>query len=335
MGAEENATADGARSRAEDEAATWLVLLSERPVAAGLRAQFEAWRDASALNAEIWARTSRAYGVVGHTEPRHRRHWEPHRERHAARASAGRARMATRRRIAMGAAVAAMAAVIAIALMPPVMLRLRADVVTATGETRSVTLADGSQVSLAPESAIAVDFAGGTRRIALLRGEAFFEVTHDPSHPLSAAAGGTVATVLGTAFDMRRADGTATVAVQRGHVRVRDDGTAPVTSEDLLAGDWVRVTARGPVRGTMPPDDIAGWRRGTLVARDRPASEIVDALRPYFHGVILVRDDAFAARRVSGLYDLRDPEDTLRELAASHAARMRRISPWLLLVTAG
>ena len=72
---------------------------------------------------------------------------------------------------------------------------------------------------------------------------------------------------------------------------------------------------------------------GELVARDRPMTEILDALRRYYSGAILVQDSAFARTRVTGIYDLRDPAATLASLTSSHGANLHRVSPWLLVVT--
>ncbi len=146
------------------------------------------------------------------------------------------------------------------------------------------------------------------------------------------AARDAVATVLGTAFEVRLAADTVAVAVRHGQVRV--DGGAPPRSETLLAGDWVTVDGARMTRGRRNPDEIGDWLGGELVARDRPMTEIVDALRRYYDGMIVVQDAAFARTRVTGIYDLRHPAATLANLAASHDATVRRVSPWLLVVTA-
>jgi transmembrane sensor len=49
---------------------------------------------------------------------------------------------------------------------------LRSDYSTGTGETQRVTLADGSRVELDAQSAIAVQYGAGQRRLTLLEGEA-------------------------------------------------------------------------------------------------------------------------------------------------------------------
>ena len=79
---------------------------------------------------------------------------------------------------------------------------------------------------------------------------------------------------------------------------------------------------------------MGGWTRGLLVARNKSIAEIVDMLRPYYGGAIVVRDDAFAGLQASGIYDLDDPVSTLRSLAALHGAVLRQVSPWLVVVTA-
>jgi hypothetical protein len=78
---------------------------------------------------------------------------------------------------------------------------LRADY-TSAEQVRQVTLADGSQLTLDAGTAIGVDFDQGERRVRLLRGAAFFQVTHTGAPFLVDANGGQVR-VLGTQFEVR------------------------------------------------------------------------------------------------------------------------------------
>ncbi len=339
-------TTDRDRERAEEEAAVWLVRLSEAPEDASLRAGFEAWRANSELNAEIWARTERAYDLVGKAAPRHREHWQTNapaqrRTRNHAADDLSRSPLRPRRRLArlsprrlgIGAA-AALALCLVIAFAPNLLLRAQADMVTATAEVRSAVLEDGSQLMLAPQSAVALRFADGAREVHLIEGEAFFEVVPDAASPFRVVAGDSVTTVLGTAFEVRRAGDVEQIAVQHGRVRVALHDSPSSSATALGAGEWLRITETGkPLRGERAPDDVAAWRKGELIARDRPVGEIVDVLRRYHSGAILLQDPAFAAQRVSGIYDLRDPARTLEDLAAAHGARLMEISPWLLVVT--
>lgn len=326
------------RERAENEAATWLVLLAETPDDADLRARFEAWRTSSAVNAELWKRTARAYELAGKTEPTHRPHWAGYAEPRA-RASPAKGVAPARdrattlsRRGQWTKALAALAALFVLAIIAPeALVRLQADAITAAAELETLTLEDGSKINLAPKSAIAVDLSGAARRVRLIRGEAYFDVAPDPARPFEVRTRAAAVTVLGTAFDVRLDGDGGAVAVERGHVRVDAGGR----SARLSAGDRVTLNRAGIMsRDAIDPSDVSGRSRGELIVRDRPASEIVSALRPYFRGLIVVVDDDFADWRVTGRYNLREPIATLEALARQRGATVRELSPYLIIVSA-
>ncbi|MBS0220432.1 MAG: FecR domain-containing protein [Proteobacteria bacterium] len=338
------------RDRAESEATTWLVRLSDAQGDAKLREAFEAWRTASLLNAESWERARHAYDLIGKRTPRHQDHWQPYADgRREARSlppaqllaprspdRARRTRWLGPRRVITGSAVAACIAVLSGVFLPGLLIRLQADVATSTAELRNLPLEDGSRVSLAPESAIEMTFVAGQRRVRLIKGNAFFDVSPDEAHPFRVEAGKALVTVLGTAFEVRRGEDGIFVAVQHGRVRVDDMRAEAKMTTTLHGGEWTRVPTAGPiVQGVLKQDEIAPWRLGRLVALNRPAGEVVDDLRPYYSGAILVQSRAFARRQVSGIYDLTDPRRTIRDLASAHGAQVHELSDWLMIITAG
>jgi len=88
---------------------------------------------------------------------------------------------------------------------------------------KNVTLDDGSQVSLQPQSTLTIseNFSSGARVVSL-RGEAFFDVERDTLRPFYVYAGDVVTKVLGTSFTVRaiESDKKITVAVKTGKVSV-------------------------------------------------------------------------------------------------------------------
>jgi transmembrane sensor len=301
--------------KARTEATRWLILLQEQPDDRALDAAFRAWLAASPANQAAWAETRDLSDLIAQSPPRHRERWAK--------------RKPARRTRTMIVAAFAMAAAIVVVLMPNLLLRVTADYWTGTAQLRAITLPDGSIAQLAPDSAIDVEYSGSERQIHLLSGAAFFEVERDTARPFTVFADDVRTTVLGTAFDVRLTEGGATVAVRRGAVRVERDAAR----EQLGPSDWVRATATAAERGKGPPEQAGAWVRGELVARDEPVAEVVDELRAYFRGAILVTDDALAAQRVTGLYDLGDPAQTLRAIALTHGATVTQISPWLLVLS--
>ncbi len=86
---------------------------------------------------------------------------------------------------------------------------------------RSVRLADGSRVMLAPGSRVGVAFHDGQRHVALLQGRARFTVAHDVSRPFAVVAGGGTIVALGTVFEVAIQDGQVRVVLHEGSVAVR------------------------------------------------------------------------------------------------------------------
>ena len=330
---------DPARQRASREATEWLIVLREEPEDRALRQRFDAWRDASPLNASAWEATARVTDMAGAVAPVHADKWQPfvaqrRREAHPQPRRAGGGLFDwVKRRWALAALGGVAAAAVAIAVMPAALLRLQADHLTSTAELRSFYLDDGSTVTLAAASAIAVTFNGGERQVRLIAGEAFFQVKPDPARPFVVAADSVRTTVLGTSFDVRRDSDGVTVAVQEGVVQVAL--ALSDTAERLTAGDVIRVGWNGySQRAKEAPQLVAGWRNGQLLAQDRSLQDAVDQLRRYYDGSIILTDASLAARRITGVYNLADPEEALRGIARAHGAKVRRVTPWLLVVSA-
>lgn len=320
------------------KASEWLIALDERPHDVGLRARFERWLDASPDHRRDWDEISRTAGVLDHVPPLHGHEWgEFMRRRKAARsaASLGSAhRLAGRRRwLPAGAIALAAAACLALFFLGGnILLRFEADHATATAELRNVRLADGTTVVLGPESAIGIDYSTTARRVRLLKGEAYFEVAPDAGRPFAVAARDVEARDIGTAFDVRLGAGATDIAVREGIVDVSMPFHA--AAERLLAGDWLRVLPAGRIeRGRVTPDHVASWTQGQLVVKNRPVAEVVDALRPYFDGVVIVRGAALAAQPLTGVYNLADPVEALRAVARAQDAALHRLSPWIIVIS--
>ncbi|MCF6196579.1 MAG: FecR domain-containing protein, partial [Emcibacter sp.] len=73
---------------------------------------------------------------------------------------------------------------------------------TATGEQRTVQLADGSTVYLNTHSKIKVDFSGDIRKIHLLQGEARFDVAKDKNRPFIVETSRGNIRAVGTSFNV-------------------------------------------------------------------------------------------------------------------------------------
>jgi len=159
-------------------------------------------------------------------------------------------------------------------------------------------------------------------------------VTPDPQKPFRVGADQVTVTVLGTGFDVSEGNAVSMVGVEHGRVQVENAANVPAVFEILEAGQNVRVGQDGTVtRHPSPTSQIGAWRKNQLIAQDQPLSEVVDQLRRYFNGTILITDEVLAAQTVTGVYRLDDPVSALRGMARAQKATVREITPWVLVVS--
>ena len=302
----------------------WLIRVHDAPGDAGLRVALEAWIAADPRHAHAWDEARRAWQKIGEVAP--------------LRADTGKhevGRRGTPLKLGIGLAAATLAACLVLLIFPSLLLRIQADHATTSGELRRVTLQDGTAVHLAPLSAIALRFTAAERRVSLLAGDAFFEVAANPDRPFVVEAAGLESKVIGTAFDMRRSERTLSIAVQSGMVVVRHAGATPPLDDKLDPGDRVTVdrqTGRAE-RDRVRPQDVATWRQGQLFVADVPVAQVVDELRRYQPGWIVIADDRLAQQRVTGLYDLRNPDGALRALVRPYGGEVRSVTPLLKILS--
>jgi len=300
---------DGADA-AWEAALDWLLALQSAPGDSELRRRLDAWLAASASHRRAFAEAEAVWGVTGGLTA-HRSAWP------------GSARRRTRRWPALAAAV--LLGLLAALAGPPAWERLQHDYVAGTAERLMAELSDGTQLHLDARSVADFSAAADRRTLTLHRGAAFLDVTADAARPFRVKAGAARITVTGTRFAVRRMAGETHVAVAEGRVRVAH---GPDRVLHLHRG---QASAGGDTRA-VSPDRVAAWRQGRLVLRDATVAEAVARIGHYHRGLIHLADDRLADRRVSGIFDLNDPQAALAAVVAPHSGEVLPLSPWLLVL---
>ena len=328
------------RDRVLDEAAWWYARILEEDEPE-VEARFDTWLEADPLHAECWAQIARTARGISRTEPVFQDRWNvplSGAEMPALRARTGRALPRPsrghwlRRPGWKGMAAAAIAACALAMIAPEAMLRLQADALTATGEVRNVTLADGSRVTLGPGSAIELDYGTGQRTVRLLKGQAWFEVKRDPARPFRVEARRLTATVLGTGFDVRMIGDMTRVSVAHGRVRVADGSASRI----LTAGQWASAASGHLTGGGSKPSSLGLWRNGEIVAaHGSTIASVIDELRPWYGGSIILTSGTLGKRPVAGFYRTDDAARTIRNLVGPYGGTVTTITPWLIVVSGG
>jgi transmembrane sensor len=177
---------------------------------------------------------------------------------------------------------------------------------TGVGEQRLVVLSDGSKVRLNTDSAIRVRLGGGARHVELARGEAFFDVRHDPAHPFLVSSDGARISDLGTRFDVRRTAGAVHVTLVDGRVSVSTAGQAQPVA---LAPNQRLVVSSEGISAPKPVDALqaASWTTGRLVFQSTPLQEAVAEVNRYATRKVVLEPTAELAQQpVSGVFDTGD-----------------------------
>lgn len=179
----------------------------------------------------------------------------------------------------------------------------------ATDNVRQVTLNDGSQVELNLNTELTFSNYKDERRVTLKKGEAFFEVSHDLSHPFVVRAGEGKIRVTGTRFN---------VWLYEDQVRVNlIEGSVLVTSNAALPGDGLRL---GPamqaqyrhgdympqISQTYANDNALAWRSGKLVLDNLALNEALPLINRYLSKPLKLADASTGAIRVGGVYNVKE-----------------------------
>jgi transmembrane sensor len=233
---------------------------------------------------------------------------------YARRWEKSRARAARWRGVVFGpVGVSAVALLIACAAwleLPPSASRPAQNIIaTRVGETRTVTLSDGSRIVLDMGSRLSVAFTTAARDIDLLQGQAHFEVAQDVRRPFRVRTKSAEVVAVGTMFDVAALPARTTVTLIEGRVNVRAISGDP-RIEALTPGEQVGIDSEGQllVRKEVKLDNVTAWQRGNLVIDDAPLPEALATMNRYSMTRIVVRGEALQSRRISGVFRIGDVE---------------------------
>ncbi len=203
---------------------------------------------------------------------------------------------------------------------------------TRIGETRTVTLADNSTVTLNTGTTVDVAVTATSRAVTLVRGEALFHVAKDAAHPFIVSAGDRRVRVVGTVFDVLRESGAVTVVVAEGKVAVSQRG-ARFSEVFLTPGQRVSGREGSPLEAVarVDPARALAWREGYLIYDNVALSGVVDDLNRYFPVPIALADGRVAAHRFSGVLRIDSEEAVLSRIAQFLPVRAERAGASIVL----
>jgi transmembrane sensor len=307
------------RRIARAEAAAWIVRLHGPHRTSELEAGFRHWLKASPENALEFERVTAVWESAPHASiaglPRVGRWEPPSRPRRWA--------LAATLMLASGVGVWMASNV----WRDPVYI-------TGIGEQRLVPLEDGTRIALNSDSQVRIEYSQTTRRVRLIRGEAFFEVSHNAKRPFVVIAGDQQVTAVGTAFEVRYETDHIDVTLMEGKVSVAPANEAftpqqdvkittggvvsPPASRGYMMAPGERLTiAQGALTKVDEPrmDVITAWRRGEVMLDDTPLVDAAAEMNRYNKNALVIDESRIAGLRVSGIYHTGDSEGFAQTVA--------------------
>lgn len=184
---------------------------------------------------------------------------------------------------------------------------------TPIGGQKTLSLSDGSQITLNTNTALRIRLRGGLREVWLDHGEAFFDVRHDAAHPFVVVAAGHKITDLGTKFSVRTTDGIGLrVTLTEGRAEL-NSASSWVSSHRvvLTPGDVAVASAHELSVSRPPPKELAeelAWRRGMLVFQHTTLKDAVAEFNRYNDQTLAIVDPDVGQIRIAGTFQATNPE---------------------------
>ncbi|MBB6260960.1 transmembrane sensor [Paenochrobactrum gallinarii] len=184
------------------------------------------------------------------------------------------------------------------------------DYVTAAGEVRLIVLPDGSQIQMAGETAVSVQFTPEMRQITLHYGEAYFTVARHALQFVVEAAEARI-TALGTQFNVRLLKEQVIVMVTEHMVRVdyaRHSATIIEGEKLHYAANIINLPEKADSETEL------AWRSGKLIFLSRPFSEVLQELNRWSPERLRLLDGRLANRPVTLIVNISDIGDIVPQL---------------------
>lgn len=306
------------------EAEIWLVRLHAHDCSAHERRAFEAWLAVAPEHAEAYAESERFWNTLDLIPQ------EPGAQRW--RGQARRDEGSPRRYLApvwgVALTIAVAAACVAFGLRPTSSgsaTTVARDYSTAPGELREFTLEDGSHLTLNSGTHVRVRIEGSSREVELIRGEALFDVAHEPGRPFHVRIGDVTVADLGTSFNIRGGAMDTEITLISGRAAVtRERGGVAV---ELMPGDqFISGATAWRKQSVADLAAVTDWSSGHLVFRAAPLRDVVAKMNRHGPGRLVIADRELEMLQISGDFRIGDPDALLHALQSTLPVRVEKSS---------
>lgn len=177
---------------------------------------------------------------------------------------------------------------------------------TPVGGHRTLTFPDGTIIELSTNTEVSIANDLTRRQAWLTKGEAYFQIAHNPDRPFVVTVGDHKVTDLGTKFLITRSGKRLEVALLEGRARVETiNANGPLRSTELTPGEVAMATGDTMSVTTRPVAKLSNelsWRKGLLIFDGTTLADAVSEFNKYNVEQIFIRDPAVLELRVNGTF---------------------------------
>ena len=198
---------------------------------------------------------------------------------------------------------------------------------TAYGETKTVSLPDGSTVMLNGNSTLShgSDWEKHTRRRVALQGEAYFRVRHtEDNRKFLVDIESLVVEVVGTSFNVHQRPGRTQVVLDEGKVTLHPSDQMDSTGIMMQPGELVEISNAQLVRRKVDLEPYTAWTEHQLVFDGTPLEDIAQLLNDTYGYNIRITDSELAEKRFRGRAPVNDVDNLLRQLEKVFSLTIKR-----------
>ena len=205
---------------------------------------------------------------------------------------------------------------------------------TEVGTQHVERFSDGSTAHLNTDSIIETEYSDSSRIVRLLRGEAMFDVVHDPARPFIVYAGNQQLKVVGTKFVIRLTSENIVVTVTDGQVQLtKRQKTGSGASLDNMTkreqeiifvseGEEVEIGNQvvTPEIKEVSDEEMErrfSWLNGQLVFRNEKLQQVIEEISRYVPAQIIIDDPELKEMRISGRFVIGDTDALMEAIEVS------------------
>ncbi|MCU4675223.1 FecR family protein [Catenovulum sp. 2E275] len=210
--------------------------------------------------------------------------------------------------------------------------RWQSDYFVQIGEKRQITTADGSEITLNSNSALAVQFTSSVRQVELLKGEAWFNVQKNPNKPFIVKTSFGDIQVTGTQFNVKVEDKQALVSLTEGSVELKQPQQSGLV-KTLSPGQQAAISKQAISEVTaFDQTQVSAWLRNQFVFYNTPLNQVISHLNQYRQGQIIIVNPNLQQLKVSGVFSTKQTDKALNMICNTLALQQTRLTDYLVII---